>query len=404
MHHEGIALDPIMLTNRLREQGKLEIIGGAVILTEIYGFIQVPSHAKWYLDKVVEDFRLRQELHAHLLSASECFKHRTHGSTRSVDETLNHCDAIVQVMREGNQAKVDTSATLSQCLSEHVDHMQILEEAKQSGKSPLIRTGFPTLDRKSGGIGYGETWLITGPTKAGKSVICGNIVKHAAEMGNLCKIYTNEVSRVAYTGRLLASESDHFDGSIERHGFINRRQMEEYSKAVRELQDRLGRLIDIDNAQGKYVEDIIADMRQQAKRGVTMVVVDLIGKVMTRRNSGVREQDIAYMSNRLSDAAATLNMSLALVSQENDNGDVRESRSLAFDCSAWLQIQHVITKEKKVGMFGGSKEAEKRDETRRDLFVRLARGFGSGDVIHCYFDGPRFLIREIDERYENTNP
>src|ERR1043165_8639960 len=90
MHHEGIALDPIMLTNRLREQGKLEIIGGAVILTEIYGFIQVPSHAKWYLDKVVEDFRLRQELHAHLLSASECFKHRTHGSTRSVDETLNH--------------------------------------------------------------------------------------------------------------------------------------------------------------------------------------------------------------------------------------------------------------------------------------------------------------------------
>lgn len=405
MCDEGLPVDAILLTNRLRNQGKLETVGGPAYIMEIWGFTPIPSHFDFYRTQIIEDYRLRQELHAHLLSASECFKHRVKGSERSVDDTINHCDTIIQVMREGNKAQIQTSASLTQCLNEHIDMMQSVEEAKASGKSSLIKTGFPTLDNKSGGIAYGETWLITGPTKGGKSVLCGNIVKHAAEMGNLCKIYTNEVSRVGYTGRFLASESQHFDGTIERHGFKNRAQLEEYQKSVTGLRRRLGDLIEIDNSQGRYVEDIIADMRQQAKRGVKMVVVDLIGKVLTRKNTGVREQDIAYISNRLSDAASVLQMSLAIVSQENDNGSVRESRSLAFDCSAWLQLQF-STKEtaKKTSMFSSGETKEKEiDKTKRDLFVRLARGFESGDVIPCYFDGPRFMLKEITSRNEHTN-
>lgn len=396
MDQEAVAIDPIVIVNRLRDQNALEGCGGAARITELFCYNASAAMFRYYLKMMRDRWTLRKEIHGHLLAVSLCFRHHKDRPDMEVESTLNDCTSVVQLARDGIKVDLNTSATLTQCLHEHVEHMQALQEKRETGQMPLITTGFPTLDKNAGGIAINEYWLVTGPTKAGKSILAGNIVKHAANKGWKAKIYTNEVQRVAYAGRFLASESNHFDGAIERHGFENRQQMAEYSRAVNALSRTIGENVIIDNAAGKYVEDIVADIRMEAERGIQFFVVDLIGKLRTRVPSYSRENELAGISGKLSDATKLFNVALMVVAQENDDGAVRESKALAMDCEAWLKIKFVYKEAEGRKSFGApTTEKKEIERNKRLLGIELARGFSAGDAIPCVFNGARFLLAEM---------
>lgn len=406
MDQEELAIEPVSLDGRLSDQGKIGTQVGRGRVLEIATSMIIPAHFARYREMIAERWTLRKGIHGHLLAVQRLFRHLRDHAERPAAEGLTDAASLVQLAIDGTVLDSGTSATLKSCLDEHIEHMSNLWQNQQNGEMTLIPTGFPTLDRASGGIARNEYWLITGPTKAGKSVLAGQIIKHAAGQGRTCKIYTNEVTRVSYAGRFLASESKDFDGSIERQGFRSKEQMGYYQRAVSVLMNTIGNNVIIDNAAGKYVEDIIADMRMEARRGVSLFVVDLIGKVLTRASHGNRERELAHISGRLSDATKVYDVACVVVAQENDEGAVRESKAIAMDCEAWLKLVHVYRDPKgRVKKFGdelASKEPELiRD--RRNIVVQLARGFASGDVIPCFFDGPRFLLGELARDHQNPN-
>jgi replicative DNA helicase len=274
-----------------------------------------------------------------------------------------------------------------------MDHMALLTERIQAGQTPLIPTGIPSLDRASGGIGQDEFWLVTGPTKSGKSVLTGCIGVNASQKGFKTKIYTNEVGRRTYAGRILASAAEGIDGTIERKGLTTRAQQSAYANAQNCLMKSIGKMMIIDNASGKYVEDLVADMRQESESGVKLFIVDLIGKIRTRQNFASRERELSHISLSLYEATKRYKCACIVVAQENEDGQVRESRSLAMDCEAWIKVCHVFNQPEKKRFSGTSEPEIVRD--RRDILVELARGFAAGDKIRCLFDGGRFLIREL---------
>ncbi len=398
MEEEDQPIDGILLTKRLRDRGKLDLAGGAVGVTELFTFMPPPAHSKVYAQNVKDAYLLRQTIHGCLLALNTL---QTHGRRQGdeVASTINAAVQIVQTMSEGTASAERTTATLTECLSEHMDYMATLTERIQAGNNPLIPTGIPSLDDGCGGIGQDEFWLVTGPTKSGKSVLTGCFAVNAARKGFMTKVYTNEVARRTYAGRILASAADGLDGSMDRKGLVQRGQQEAYATAQTELKKTIGKIVKIDNAAGKYVEDIVADMRKEAESGVKLFIVDLIGKVRTRQRFNTREQELSHVSLSLFEASKRFNAAVIVVAQENEEGQVRESRSLAMDCEAWIKLAHVTTAPEKK-RFGPSKEPEIiRD--RRDIVVELARGFAAGDRIRCLFDGPRFLIRELTKDQED---
>jgi len=391
-------IDPILLTNRLRDQGRLDKVGGPSAITELFIFIPSPAHSLHYAQAVKDAHLLRQTIHGCLLGI-KCLQSHGERQGEAVSSTINAALQTIQAMSEGAQPSDATTATLSECLAEHMDYMAVLTERIQAGNNPLIPTGIPSLDAGCGGIAQDEFWLVTGPTKSGKSVLTGCIATHAARKGFLTKVYTNEVGRRTYAGRILASAAEGIDGSMDRKGLVSRGQQDAYGKAQNELMRSIGKLIKIDNAAGRYVEDIVADIRKEAEAGMKLFVVDLIGKVRTRQKFNSREQELAHISLSLFEAGKRFCVAGIIVAQENEDGQVRESRSLAMDCEAWLKIQHVTTTPEKK-RFGTTKEPEIiRD--RRDIVVELARGFAAGDRIRCIFDGGRFLIRELSNDQED---
>ena len=389
MENENIPIDVIALTNRFRDQRMLERVGGPAELVELFTFIPSPSHFEHYVNDVQARYRQRKAI-AGFTAALELVCN--HEQDKDLQSTLNDAQAAILAALEG-RCMESTSATLTECLYEHMDHMALLTERIQAGQTPLIPTGIPSLDRASGGIGQDEFWLVTGPTKSGKSVLTGCIGVNASQKGFKTKIYTNEVGRRTYAGRILASAAEGIDGTIERKGLTTRAQQSAYANAQNCLMKSIGKMMIIDNASGKYVEDIVADMRQESESGVKLFIVDLIGKIRTRQNFASRERELSHISLSLYEATKRYKCACIVVAQENEDGQVRESRSLAMDCEAWIKVCHVFNQPEKKRFSGTSEPEIVRD--RRDILVELARGFAAGDKIRCLFDGGRFLIREL---------
>jgi replicative DNA helicase len=389
MENENIPIDVIALTNRFRDQRMLERVGGPAELIELFTFIPSPSHFEHYVNDVQARYKQRKAI-AGFKAALELVCN--HEQDKDLQSTLNDAQAAILAALEGRCIE-STSATLTECLYEHMDHMALLTERIQAGQTPLIPTGIPSLDRASGGIGQDEFWLVTGPTKSGKSVLTGCIGVNASQKGFKTKIYTNEVGRRTYAGRILASAAEGIDGTIERKGLTTRAQQSAYANAQNCLMKSIGKMMIIDNASGKYVEDLVADMRQESESGVKLFIVDLIGKIRTRKNFASRERELSHISLSLYEATKRYKCACIVVAQENEDGQVRESRSLAMDCEAWIKVCHVFNQPEKKRFSGTSEPEIVRD--RRDILVELARGFAAGDKIRCLFDGGRFLIREL---------
>jgi len=148
----------------------------------------------------------------------------------------------------------------------------------------------------------------------------------------------------------------------------------------------------------------VAQIRHEAESGFMLFIVDLIGKLRTRQKFGSREQELAHISLTLCDATKRFNVAVIAVAQENSDGDVRESKSLAMDCECWLKVAHVNHAPEKKRGFSKEKDKEEIVRDRRDIIVELARGFAAGDKIRCLFDGPRFTIRELagDAEWHDT--
>jgi len=400
MEEAGLPIDPVLLTNRLRDQKKLDLVGGPAAMMELFTFVPSPAHFEHYMTDLIGRWKLRQAIHGYakaLHGIQAAFAEgRADTTADGVRGSLNLAGQTVQAFLGDYADSGDTTASLKECLMEHMDYMGKLTERLQSGENPLIPTGIPTLDKVCGGIGADEYWLVTGPTKSGKSVLTGNIAVHAARRGVRTKVYTNEVGRRSYAGRILSSCCKHLTGAMDRHGLKERWQQEEYAQAQKQLVADIGKVLLIDNAAGKYVEDIVADIRMEVERGAGLFVVDLIGKIRSRERFGSREQELAHISGSLCNATKTYSVPIIVVSQENDEGQVRESRSLAFDCECWLRLQHFTPPaEKGRGGFGKSATPSEIVQDRRILRVELARGFAAGEKIPCIFDGPRYTIREL---------
>lgn len=395
MENENIPIDVINLTNRLRDQHTLDKVGGPAELMELFAFIPSPALCEHYVNDVLARHRQRRAI-AGFSDALE--RVLAHDPSEDLQSTINDAQAAIMAALDGRSME-NTSASLTECLHEHMDHMALLTERIQAGQTPLIPTGIPSLDKASGGIGQDEFWLVTGPTKSGKSVLTGCMGVHAAYKGFKTKIYTNEVGRRTYAGRILASAAEGIDGTIERKGINTRQQQDAYAKAQSELMRSIGKVISIDNASGKYVEDIVADIRQESESGVKLFIVDLIGKIRTRQSFNSRERELAHISLSLYEATKRYKCACIVVAQENEDGQVRESRSLAMDCEAWIKVCHVFTQPEKKRFAGTAEPEIIRD--RRDILVELARGFAAGDKIRCIFDGGRFLIRELSNDQED---
>ena len=209
-------------------------------------------------------------------------------------------------------------------------------------------TGFPDLDEYLGGLQRADLVILGARPSMGKSALAMNMVINAAKSGQVCGVFSLEMTREQLAMRILASEAN-LDSHRLRLGLYTQH---EEARII----DSIGRLSDLP----VFIDDTpyqgVADMRGKARRlalehGLDLLVVDYLQLVQGQQRWGQtnRVQEITEISRELKVLAGDLKLALIACSQLNrmvENrpnnrprlSDLRDSGSIEQDADVVLFI------------------------------------------------------------------
>lgn len=381
--------DPISLTRMLREAKKLEIVGGAAGISELFSFVPVPSHWPHYLKVVREKFQFRQMIGA--LAASIAHLQAFTGvEGASATDALEHCQKLVcEAANDTGEPDLD-HRPIGELLAEVVDGIE--ERCANPGRIPGISTGFVGLDKYLGGLEPGRLTVIAGESSDGKSCLARQMVESACILENQGVIYSYEMRDTEEAGRILCAQAGVDSGNL-KHGMLTRGEQ-------MSLSAKMGRIakwpIAIVDVAGKTIEQICRDIARRSKKlkqGQKLVAsIDYIQLCLTNKTNSNREREVAHITATAKQCAKMTGAHIIMPSQLNEDGKVRESRAIEQDADNLIIIQKSADKGKPAWQ---KKPENDEPNFERDLFIKKNRNGERLKIVKAVLNGRYFRFDAV---------
>ena len=164
-------VDVLTVTDRLRQSGRLEEIGGAATVDELTGLVPAAGHARRYAQIVREMALLRRLLKGAYEIQESVIGHS--GAPRDLVEQAEK--TMLEVARDDRQKDF---RKIEDVLHEELDklHRLSLEGTSLTGTP----SGFKDLDEITGGFQPGNLIIVAARPAMGKSALVCNIAENAA--------------------------------------------------------------------------------------------------------------------------------------------------------------------------------------------------------------------------------
>lgn len=372
---KGKPIEPVALTLWLREKGLLDKVGGAAEISDLYGFTPISAHFPFYRKIVMEKFTLREIIRASALNIVQAYEHGKEQVDEDVATVLDEAARRLQNARE--VSAIEESAELpSTPLRELI--MQVVDDAELMANSGRqisgLSTGIPPIDDIMGGLEPGCLTVVAAESSDGKSSLCRQMLEAVASDGHCAIDYTYEMMPKTEARRILCSQ-----GRIDAHslkmGIMTRG--EQGSLAAQSLKVSKWDMHIVDVA-GKTIEQICRDIARRAKKmpeGKRIVaLIDYIQLCKTSADSrGNREREVAHITSTAKQCAKMTGAHILMPSQQNKEGDVRESMAIEQDADTLIQIQK-IKAVSKVPAYKQQPKEEEPNNVRRVFFKKVRDG------------------------------
>ena len=324
-------IDLVTLTNILREQGKLEEIGGAAYLASLVDTVPLAVNAQHYAKIVHDKSCLRRLIEKTNTITQRCFEDRG-----DVENIIDFAESSIFEISE-NKIK-PAFYPLGKIIEDNID---LLEE-RQGNKALVtgVATGYTKLDELTSGLQKSDLVIIAGRPGMGKTAFALNIAKHAAVVHNIpVAVFSLEMSKDQLSLRLLSSEAK-IDSSRLRRGFITQEDWIKITDAAGTLSQSP---IFIDDSPSISALEIRAKSRRlKMDKNIGLIVIDYIQLMKGRVTAERRDLEISEISRALKALAKELDLPVVALSQLNRKleersdkrpqlADLRESGALEQD-------------------------------------------------------------------------
>lgn len=362
--------DPISLTRMLREAKKLDIVGGPAGISELFTFVPIPAHWPHYLKVVREKFQFRQMIGA-LAAGIAHLQAFTGIDGASATDALEHCQKLVcEAVNDDGSSDLEYKP-----IKELV--MQVLEESQtmaETGKKiPGLSTGISAIDAIMGGLEGGCLTVVSAESSDGKSSLCRQMLEAVCEEGHCAVDYTYEMMPSAEARRMLCSQG-RIDSKNLKMGLLTKGEQMALGVQARKISGWDMHIID---AAGKTIEQICRDIARRSKKlpaGKKLVaLIDYIQLCKTSAKTSSREREVAHITATAKQCAKMTGAHIIMPSQQNKEGDVRESMAVEQDCDNLIQILKITDTGKKEA-WKKDKEAEEPNNKRKVFFKKLRDG------------------------------
>lgn len=299
--------DIVQITDRLRDGGKLDAVGGVDYLVQLADTCPGATNAEHFAKIVREKYLLRK-----IVATCGDVTHKA-----QTDAANNTADALcARLVREVTDIirNRDDATPLSAAVGEV---MIALDEAKRLG----VPVGVDALDNEIGGIPGVGVVTILGAPGSGKSSFALKVVTSLAKAGRPVCVFSYEMGPTALAVNILASEAQDNVSLYLRKG--ERPALDQW-RHLQQVQARLSQLPIRFIRERMTAERMYQRAMVEAAQGVSVFVIDYIQGVPGRNNQDqVAKVDEAC---RIAQAISIDNNAIVLLVSQITQAAAREDR------------------------------------------------------------------------------
>lgn len=343
IYNDGQNVDILTVTHKLKAKNEIESVGGAYYLAKLTNNVPNSCKVDEYVIFVIEKYMRRELIRLNQETLDKAY-----------DESLDVFDVIsateLEISRITDKVIKKDYGKVSSIFREFTRTLEEKIRLRNHGIHTEIVTGFPQLDRLTGGLHKSDFIIIAARPSMGKTAFALTIARNVAVRFNRAVgIFSLEMSATQLISRLISMET-HIPSSRLRDARLDSSDFEKINKA--------GSLINanmfIDDTAGITITELRAKARRmKAKHSIELIIVDYVQLIRVGSNAKKnqnREQDVSEISRSLKEIAKELNIPVIALSQMSraiesrtvkrpQLSDLRESGSLEQDADV-VQFIH----------------------------------------------------------------
>ena len=380
-------IDILSVTAKLKDNGKIDGIGGASYLTDLVSNVPAASNARHYASLVQKKAMLRN-----LIDAGEYIAELGYDEASEIEETLDRAEK--RVYEVTNTPTMHKFVSLKESLTEAWARLESLSNSKDEMRG--VKTGFKDLDNLLAGLQKSDLVILAARPSMGKTALALDIARQAAVNNNtVVGVFSLEMSAQQLVDRMVAAESKVNSWNL-RTGRIQ--DAEDFEK-IRDAYDRLSKApIFIDDKAANTVLNMRAVARRlKREQGLGLIVVDYLQLMAptNSRNSDSMVQQVTEISRSLKQLARELNVPVLALSQLSRAVEQRRGRPRLSD----LRDSGSIEQDADVVMFIHRKDKMTDNTDRPNIAEILVEKHRNGPVgkIELYFDDKRTTFLSIEK-------
>ena len=383
-------IDILSLSNRLKEKGKLEEIGGQSYLTTLVNSVPTAAHIDHYGKIVQKKSTLRR-----LIDAASQIVNLGYDEEKEADVLLDQAEQKIFNVSQ-NYLHQDFSP-IKPILEEAFDRID--EVHKNKGKLRGLPTGFYELDNILAGLQNSNLIILAARPSLGKTSLAMDIARNVATREKIpVGIFSLEMSQEELIDRLLCSQANIDLWKLRTGRLSSEGENDDFSRIGQAMGALSEAPIFIDDAASSSVMEMRTMARRlQAEHGLGLIIVDYIQMMKSQSSIENRVQEISEISRSLKSLARELKIPVLALSQlsraiESREGqfprlsDLRESGSIEQDADVVL----FIYREDKV-----KKDVEQKNVA--DIVIAKHRNGPVGQV-KLYFNENYASFRNLEKR------
>ena len=341
LFNDSQPIDLLTVTNQLKKNGTLDIVGGSYYVTKLTTRVNSASNIEFHSRIILE-----QSIKRELINISSKVQKDAYEDTIDVFDLLDQTEQSLFDVSESHIRK--NYKKVQNLMKEAIDELETKKEKKDGITG--VPSGFIDLDTITSGWQPSDLVIIAGRPSMGKTAFVLSLIRNASIDHNLSMgIFSLEMSSLQLVNRLISSEAE-LDSDKIRKGNLKDYEWQQLLHKTDLLQKAP---IFIDDTPALSILELRAKARRlKSQHDIQCIIVDYLQLMSSEygRTSGNREQEIASISRSLKAVAKELNIPVIALSQlsravETRGGDkrpvlsdLRESGSIEQDADMVMFI------------------------------------------------------------------
>ncbi|TAK96219.1 replicative DNA helicase [Patescibacteria group bacterium] len=372
LYEEREPIDVLSLSNKLKEKGKLEQVGGSAALATLVNSVPTAANIVHYAKVVQKKATLRRLIR----SAGEVVEL---GYQESEDVQTVLDEAEQKIFKVSQKYIKQDFVPLKSILGDAFNRIDELH--KDGAKFRGTPTGFPDLDAILAGLQKSDLIILAARPSIGKTTLALDFARHIGVKEKVpVGIFSLEMSSDQLVDRMIAAEAG-VDLWRLRTGQLR-------SDGPNNDFQRIGEAMGILSEAPIYIDDTasanVMEMRTMARRlqaehNLGLIIIDYL-QLMEGRSSENRVQEISEISRALKQLARELNIPVLALSQLSR---AVESRSPQIPKLSDLRESGSIEQDADVVLFLYREDREKPDTPNKNIVEVHVAKHRNGPVGKC---------------------